>query len=217
MAIGDYYEIVDKQDFYGREVLNVYHYEQREVVIPLSGNVASVFAENWRQQILPSITAIQCTAVVHNSISCRNLFDAADYHEILHSQAGALTQVNNDPLPAWSNFVVKTQGEGHTVRPGRKQITGVLESYGAWGQVNNAGYVTLGVGLAVALKKAVTSGLLIQLDTWAPIIIQRIKEADANSLTYRYRLPQSQGEGVASRVVTSLFALVLSTTNSRKD
>lgn len=213
MAVGDVYEVVCEQLYGTSTILNVFYYEQIAIVVPGAGfTVAGLLAEQWDEQVGSAIRAMQNVDVVHNEVRCRNLFDASDAGSFPVSEAGGASEAEGmGPFVAmgWA-----LNGDNPAVKNGAKRIVGVGESWQTDGILTNGAILAALEAVGTALEANVTAGDVIPTDTWAPVIVKRVRSGSPGS--YEYRLPASRGETVLSRIASALLNVVLTSQVSRK-
>lgn len=75
MALADWYEVLDKHNAGGVNLLNVYHVERD------SGSItAADVAEAFEDDILTPLLSLQDNRIVHTAIEVRNLVTETDFH-----------------------------------------------------------------------------------------------------------------------------------------
>lgn len=213
MAVGDVYELVCDQLYGTNAVLNVFYYEQHTIVVPLAGQTISrILAEEWDSQVGAVLREVQTNDVIHREVRVRNLFDASDAGSYPVNAAGALGAL--ETLPPFVAIPFALIGENPAVRNGSKRFVGVPEGATSDGLLDGTGYIQDCETLGTAMAADVTAGSTIPTDTWRPVIVKRVRSGVAGN--YEYRLPESQGESVLSRVANALLSVVLSSQVSRK-
>jgi hypothetical protein len=213
MAVGDVYEVVAAQLYGTSTVLNVFFYEQIAIVVPAPPNtIASLLAEQWDEQVGSVIREIQNVDVVWDEIRCRNLFDSSDAGSYVVSDTGTASETEG--MGPFVATAFQLFGDNPAVKNGAKRFVGVVESWQADGIVTSAPIIAQGELVAEALATNVTAGDVIPTDTWAPVIVKRVRSGSPGA--YEYRLPESVGETVLSRVASALLNVFLSSQVSRK-
>jgi len=162
------YEILDGQELFGQDVLNVYYYKQ----VLGSGGTAADLKAAYQGYMYPVLQAVQSVGLAHVAIAVRNLDDPTDFViELVFPQVlGTVTGDSMPPFVAWAFRMNRTQ---LNVRNGWKRIGGVPEA-GQNGGIPIAGYtpllddvaVTMGANLVSAgvtfepriMRKTVTPG-----------------------------------------------------------
>lgn len=195
------YELVDEYTALGQEMKNVYFYQ---IGSALSFN-AQDLAEDWVANVLPSIRAAQPPAAVHTRVATRNLFDAAETGEVLHSLAG--TGDFNDPMPPFNAAAFTLARSNSSTRSGKKRIYAGGENNQASG-VWSGTLLTLFATLATVIGEKIT---VTAIDRWFPVIVKRILESGTT-----YRLPVSLAEATVNPVDGALYSTLETTQNSRK-
>jgi hypothetical protein len=213
MAVGDVYEVVAEQLYGTSTVLNVFYYEQIAIVVPADGfTIGALLAEQWDEQIGSVIRSVQNVDVVWNEVRCRNLFDASDAGIYPVDEAGGAS--DTEGMGPFIAMAFKLNGSNPAVRNGSKRIVGVAESWQTDGILTNGTILTALEAVTDALSTNVTAGDVIPADTWAPTIVQRVRSGTPGA--YEYRLPESRGETVLSRIASALLSVVLTSQVSRK-
>jgi len=213
MAVGDVYELVAAQLYGTSTVLNVFYYEQISIVIPADGfTIAALLAEQWDEQIGTVIRDLQNVDVVWDEVRCRNLFDSSDAGSYVVSDTGTASETEG--LGPFVATAFQLFGDNPAVKNGAKRFVGVVESWQVDGILTSSPIITQGELVAEALATNVTAGDVIPSDTWAPVIVKRVRSGTAGA--YEYRLPESTGETVLSRIASALLSTFLSSQVSRK-
>lgn len=213
MAVGDVYEVVCDQIYGTSTVLNVFYYEQIAIVVPGGGfTVAALLAEQWDEQVGSVVRTNQNVDVVHREVRCRNLFDPSDAGTYAVDEPGGASETAG--MGPFIAMGYKLFGDNPAVKNGAKRFVGVTESWQNDGLISDAGIIAQGEVVADALAANVTAGDVIPTDTWAPVIVKRVRSGSAGE--YEYRLPESVGETVLSRIASALLSVVLTSQVSRK-
>lgn len=203
MANLDIYQVIDRQDNNGQECLNVYFFRRDSVVG--TGTDAQALWVAFYDNVLPAIQPVQNTSVIHNNLTVRNLFDDEDAWDEDISVAGTVT--NADEMPIFNAINVTLSHDNPSIRPGSKRYTGLDELWNVNGVLSGAtpiaAYTTLTDQLASPLPEGV-------IDTWFPVVVQRILEAGV------YRLPTTIEEAVFGGIIAAVFNTLISSQNSRK-
>lgn len=202
-AVGDIYEIVDKQLLSGQECNNVYFYRRTAPV--LVGNPAQQVAEAYEGQVLPSVCAIQSGNLLHTEIIARNLFDVTDEFTLPVSEPGTLGGNNASPFDAVGFRLNQSNG---AIKNGAKRYGGFLDENSAAGIINSPTFITLLLGLGGVLAAGIDIGIIG--DALLPVIVKRILTAG------QYRLPANAGEAVYGDIEEALYNVNTTTQNSRK-
>lgn len=213
MAVGDVYEVVSQQLYGTSTILNVFYYEQIGVVVPLAGQtIATILAEQFDDQVGSVFRNYQTSDVTHVQVLARNLFDDSDAGSFAVAETGGAGDA--ETLPPFVAISFALFGDNPAVKNGSKRIVGIAESNVADGLITNSEYVSNMETVAAAFAANITAGEVIPTDTWAPVIVKRVRSGSPGS--YEYRLPESIGETVLSRIAGALVNLVLSSQVSRK-
>lgn len=123
MAIGDLYQLIDRQDLLGQEVINRYHY----VNVSLGGN-ANDLADAYIQDVLPSVLATQRSGLEHKTIEVINLDDLTDFHTETLVGATGTYPTGEGQLP-FVTLSMKLVRSTRAIRNGRKAISGISEEF----------------------------------------------------------------------------------------
>ena len=121
MAIGDVYQVIDKQKYSGTDVVNVYFYRALA-----TGITADIVAILFRDTVVSQVVLIQTTIMSHLSVEVINLNDPADFTELIYGASidGVIVDSN---MPSYVSWTFKLIRADRTVRNGRKAICGVAE------------------------------------------------------------------------------------------
>jgi len=203
-AIGDIFEITDVQEMLGQEVLNVYFYRARTITV--SDNNAQSMVNAFIEHVLPVITVVQSSDVVHTAVRGRNLFDASDAYEALISEAGAADGVSSGTFEAYPFRLV---GDNAAVRSGAKRIGGVEQASTSDGVVTGAPLLSALNDLAEQFATEIAWGLL-EAAFGTPVVVARLL-VDGN-----YVLPDNSGDAVYSAITDALFNPRVTSQVSRK-
>jgi len=213
MAVGDVYELVCEQLYGTSHILNVFYYEQIAVVVPLAGDtIAAILAQQWDNQVGSVMRTYQSGDVIHQEVRVRNLFDDSDAGSVPSAASGGSSSTETTSPFVAAAF--RMFGDNPAVKTGAKRLAGIPEAYVADGIITNEEYIGNLEDVAEAFAANITAGDVIPTDSWAPVVVKRIRSGTPGA--YEYRLPESVGETVLSRVVSVLLELVLSSQVSRK-
>jgi hypothetical protein len=105
-------------------------------------------------------------------------------------------------------------GETHAVRRGAKRVAGVPDVWEASGTIYDPDGVAAGTALAEAMGRPVQVGLLLPSDVFFPVLVKRVRSGISGA--YEYRLPESSGETVKTRIINVLFKILTTSQVSRK-
>lgn len=212
MATGDIYEVIDVQSYEGQEVLNVYHYFQAGPIVPLGGEtIAQLLAEDWEAKFVPLQLELQVDTLVHETVTCRNLFDDTDQGEAVSGTPGA--QTAGEGITSFMAYGLTLNHDNASIRPGGKRIAGPSENNQAEGVVYGAA-VTVLQTFADELAEPLPAGIIIPVDTMFPVVVKRVREGLPGE--YTYRLPISQGELIYGTILEVLVKALLTSQVSRK-
>lgn len=207
----DVFELVDVQSLRGQEVFNVYFYEYNELFVTTTPTFSQVLAENWVDQILPSVLACQSQNISHVGVRVRNLYDPADAFEVTLSEPGAVAEDGEGNFDA---IAFQLGGETSAVKKGAKRIAGVPDIWEVEGVIVHGDGVAAGAALATAMEDSVDVGLIIPDPCFIPVIVKRVRSGVSGD--YTYELPTSQVDGIKTRIVNALFEVLLTSQVSRK-
>lgn len=115
------------------------------------------------------------------------------------------------PLHDAVNFTLRTNTRA--VRPGKKRISGFVESKQSKGMIVDATFISALNTLRVQLATPSEGG---SGAVYTPVIIKRVKETDEETGEVTYRLPATEGELVYGVVQTALVNLQVTTQRSRR-
>jgi len=202
MAYQDVYELIDVQDFFGQEVLNVYFYENNNVLN--GGATAEDLANCFIDQVLPEILDVQSDNVTHTEIRVRNLFTPSDAHVAAISEAGENGTDTNSSFVAIGFKLVQPNG---ALRNGAKRIAGIPEGIMADGVVTDATYITALDQVGAAMADTLSISLA---DVFMPVVVGRILDGGS------YRLPENFGEAVLGAIIEGVFSALVTSQVSRK-
>lgn len=204
-ADGDLYQITDVQRLDGQVCLNNYYYRRDAPV--LVGNPAQQVADAFDANVIPSITPVQTSDLVHEELIVTNLFDPTDTYTKLISEPGTYATDGDaaNPFDALGLRLVQDNG---SVRNGAKRYAGVTEPMSASGVIDDPTLVTSLIALGVALIAGVDIGIVS--NAIVPVIVKRILDGG------RYRLPANSGEAVYGNVTDALYNVDVTSQVSRK-
>lgn len=188
----------------GQECNNVYFY-QRETGITAS---AQALAEEWVEQILPAVLALQVSEAVTSRVSVVDLFDVADTGEVLLSAAGTAGGGGSDQMPSFVAAAFILDGETAITKNGAKRIAGMKETKSTNNVWTDSSFLSALGDAAVAMGQEILGTL--SAEWFFPVIVKRIPDGD------NYRLPATLAEAFINAVVDVLFDLDVTTQNSRK-
>jgi len=214
MAQGDLYELSLKAQMSGQECFNVFHFWQELDFVTTYTTVAQVLAENWYDQIFPSIQAIASEDVFYSEVGVRNLFSQSDQFSLAISDYGSGATGGAQTLPTFNAFAFTLLPDTPVVKPGGKRFVGVPEVCQSDGVIDSAGYITTLQACEDALIEPVTVGLVIQDPVFVPVLVKRVRSGSPGA--YEYRLPETTLEAVFSRVIVAAFNSLITSQISRK-
>lgn len=213
MAAGDIYELTLHQLDRGQVVENVFFYDQELEFVTTNPTKAQVLAENWVDQILPQVSAVQPAEVRTTGVTVKNLFNVSDGYDLALSIPGGYA-TDRELESTFNAIGFKLNGDNPAVKNGAKRIGGVFEDYVNDGVITGADLITKCNALADKFEAYVTVGTIIMDNVFAPVIIKRIRSGTPGN--YTYRLPETRLETTVSKVVVALFNAVVTSQISRK-
>jgi len=213
MAGGDAYELQLHQLDRGQEVDNTFCYYQALEFVTTTPTKAQVLAENWADQILPAILGIQPAEVLTTGVTVKNLFNASDAYELGLSESGTFTG-DRDLLPTFNAYGFQLNGDNPAVKNGAKRFAGVWEDYVNDGVITGSSLTVPRDNLSSKLEAYVTVGLIIPDNVFEPVIIKRVRSGSPGD--YSYRMPETTGELVRSKIVVAIWNAVITSQLSRK-
>ena len=150
MAIGEIYELTDRQTFGNREIVNRYHYRNVN-----EAGTAEDLALAYVGDVLPFVTPLQTVNLNHFAINVINYDDPGDFIEYAIDIDGNSTSTGDDMPPFLAcRFVLHRASRD--VRNGSKRYAGLREQDVVADNVT-AGYKGRMVNLADALELNITS------------------------------------------------------------
>lgn len=163
MAVGNRYRLIDTMDFIGDQtnpLLNVYYFLQTAGV----GN-ASNLANEWINDVLPDVRAVQSVGIVHRTIDVINMDSPADFFQVVLA-ANNVGLRPGDGLPVFTAWAFRYLRASMVSRHGAKRIAGLAEPDQNAGEAVGA-IIPLLNALAVRLGTAIVDGLG---NSWEPRI-----------------------------------------------
>ena len=216
MAVGDIYELTDVQKLFDQQVLNVYFYQQVTAVIPISPtpNVAAVMADEFANSALfTAIRSVQSTALEHQGIYVRNLFDSSDQYDLLGSWFG--TSGGAAAITTTFDAVgFRENSNNGSVRDGAKRLAGLEDGTQTDGVIVGAGTLTALAGIANEMEASIFAGVILPIATWEPVVVKRVRSGTPGN--YEYRLPENSGELIFGKIIEVLFNVLITSQVSRK-
>jgi len=216
LSVGDIYETTLKGTLFGQQINNVFFYYQDLEFVTTNPTKAQALVEGFEAQVVDVIMEMITSDYSLASVTARNLFDTSDAYELLLSGGGVLSGgASLDTMTAFTAYGFKLQTEDHSVKPGAKRFAGVAESEQTDGIVTGTTMLsTLAPDTADALAAPIQIGTLITDPVFVPIVVKRVRSGSPGS--YSYRLPETSGEAVFSRVVAALFEVLVTSQVTRK-
>lgn len=122
MSLNDRFKVIDYQTYQGKEVTNVYWYQQ----ISSTGS-AEKLVDAFIATMLPALLTIQNLGVEHYQVEALNFDNEADFHSegLTTSNTGSRT---GDGLPSFVAWGFKLNRPTRAIRSGAKRVVGVSES-----------------------------------------------------------------------------------------
>ena len=181
MALDGLYQVVVKQNMFGKNIENVFFFQEQE-----AGGTESDVYDAFFSQYTVAMRNLQAQALNWTEVVVTNLGDLADFgsHPLpVTGLAGA-----GDVLPAFNavGYTLKLATRG--IRPGSKRIAGVLEAVVLNGVITEPTYAAQVEAFRLILDDPL-NGTLVDYD---PVVVKRVKEAvpDTTPVQYTYRLPK---------------------------
>lgn len=196
------YQLTHTSQFDGVDVENVYFY-QRGTGITAG---AQALAEEWYEQVWPTINDFRSDDLTSQAISVDNLFDPTDTYTINHSIVGEYGNV--EVLPPHDSISFILTRENATTRNGGKRMAGVPELVQVDGIMNDSTWLTHMAELGAKLIIPILGDLAVEW--FLPVIVGRIEEATG------YRLPTTLAEATVNAIVDFAFNPDVTTQTSRK-
>jgi hypothetical protein len=213
MAGGDMYELTLEQLDRGQHCDNVFQFYQALEFVTTTPTKAQVLAENWVDQILPGILALQPAEVLTTGVNVKNLFDDSDGYHLPLTEVGSFGS-DRELLPTFNAYAFRLNGDNPAVKSGAKRFAGVFEDYQNDGVVAGSPIITPLTALETLLVSPVTVGLVIPDNVFLPSLVKRVRSGV--SPDYEYRMPENTGELIFSKLVVAIFNAVISSQVSRK-
>lgn len=214
MAVNDVYEVIDVQELYGQQVLNVYFYRQTALVDAAYSSQSEGLAYNFSFLVVPAVCAVQAGDITHTEIRVRNLFDDTDAFNLPISEPGTIQPASSNGASSFSAVGITLASNNAAVKDGAKRIGGLPDGFATDGVLSVSGILTALNSLMTALEDAVDGAGGVADPSFLPVIVKRIRSGVAGA--YEYRLPENIGELVYGLVADALYSLLVTTQISRK-
>lgn len=127
-ALGDLIQITDFQTYLGQQVLNVYYYRIVNIT-GLADGYLGIFADWFKDVLLPPIVLIQNDGLLHVSRDLRNLSNGTDLYTDSEVIAGEQTPSPGQYSPSYLSLGFILRRESLATRNGYKRIAGLNEGY----------------------------------------------------------------------------------------
>lgn len=124
-AVGDIYQLVAKCTYLEQECVNVYHYQLLEHGAGVGGS--DDLNQDWSDQILPAVAAVQVDSVNWFELYTVNLNDPADFHLFALDYDGLIAATADKLLPAFVAFGFRYIRSNWESRDGSKRYVGVSQ------------------------------------------------------------------------------------------
>lgn len=187
MALTDYWQLLDKQVYNGKPLLNVYHLK-RILAGADAGDVAQAFVDSVLDGPLDSI---QVTGLTRTTVEVSNLGDATDFTSIDSSSfAGVLV---GDPLPSFNSASIQFNRTRTDMKNGSKRWfvgTEAEQLGGDW----VVGMLTLLTTLRDAILAPWEDASVPGVDVCSFTILKRFCVVPGQDPCQVYRLPDSSAE-----------------------
>lgn len=210
--IGDPFELRLTYKYEEQVMNNVFFYEYRNLIDNLGTPHSQIIAEQWYDQVFPSIKNVFPTNVTFTDISVRCLVDEDDAYELPVNEIGAASWA--DRLPRHDTVGFTLNGEYKRTRKGSKRLGILNESVVTNGVITLVSTVGNLTTIAVRLALPLTTSFIFTQSTYYPVIVKRVKEGTAPEVTYR--LPMTRIEVILNTIVSVGFSLLMTTQNTRK-
>ncbi len=206
MALNSVYQVIHKQIF-GTTINceNVYYFNH-VVGTGHATQLGSLFAT----EAVALVNAMQSSNVHNVSVDVINLGDLSDFVSLIVVGAG----INEaEPMPAFNAISFTVKPNTRAVRHGGKRIVGIPENSAVVDEITSAPILAAMEAYRIFLQ----SNFEGDDDTWAPIIVKRVREEvpDTVPQAYTYRLPTTDAELVFGGVLVALSSKFVKHQTSR--
>jgi len=213
MALGDLYQVRVGGEFAGQDWECVFYYEQRLTFVNTDPTTAQIVAERFQVQVLPSLRSLMNAEVLIDRIQAKNLFNDADAFTQIVGETGD-GGLGNSYLATFNAYGFELAGDTEATRRGAKRVPGVIEEVINDGVVTDVGFIANMQDFADACTLWLSVGTVIFTDTFAPVIVKRVRSGSPGA--YLYRLPENVLEKVTNTIIDVLIDLVITSQVSRK-
>jgi hypothetical protein len=207
VALDGLYFLRHIQESNGQELENTYFFEH-SVGTGSAVQLNLDFESEW----LPLIQALQVADIVTVALASYNMGDLGDFSTLPVNTDGNYGDVPRKPLFTAVGYSWKLNTRA--VRGGSKRIAGVPSEVANEDTITSGAYITA----MEALRLAYDAPLVGAADTWAPIVVKRVKTAITGTTPtqYRYTLPVPPADATIGQVVEVLTTTALTSQVSRK-
>lgn len=206
MALNTIYQVIHKQLF-GTTIQcqNVYFFNH-VVGTGHATQLGSLFAT----EAVALVNAMQSSGVHNVSVDVINLGDLSDFVSLIVVGSGINVA---EPMPAFNAISFTVKPNTRAVRHGGKRIVGLPEASAIIDEISSAPILDAMEAYRIFLQ----SNFEGDDDTWAPIIVKRIREPIVGSVppAFTYRLPVTDGELVYGGVLVALASKFVKHQTSR--
>ncbi len=187
MALTEWYEVLDKHNAGGVNLLNVYH-----VIRDNGGVTSTLVAEAFEDSILTPLLALQDDRYIHTSIEVRNLATETDFHvrAPVPDQGTRVVQAGFAQFYACSIQFNRTRND---MKHGQKRFAVGVESDASdsgWAGAFLTEMETMRDPLLTDWERAAAPGVAVCRYG----IIQRVCDVEGQEPCLKYRLPETDTE-----------------------
>lgn len=207
MTLASTYILRHIQECQNQLIENVYFFDHI-----LGDGLSTDLALDFEGQWLPSILALQTSAMTTTGLSVFNMADLSDFANLPLLSTGTFGAV--EQLTTFDAIGYTFKLNTRAVRPGSKRICGIPEQVTSLNTVTDPTYL----GLMEALRLKYQASMVGAADTWKLIVVKRVKTPVVGTvpLKYNYRLPTTELDYVAGSVVAALDSPIVTSQVSRK-
>jgi len=126
VAIGDLYQLIDRQEFASQTVLNVYYY--RLVSSGGSAPFANDLALAFFETLIPAIIDVQVEGLHHNALEVSCPDDPSDFITLTIVAPDGVGTAGTDGLPPFVAGAIRLNRASRELRNGQKRLAGPPES-----------------------------------------------------------------------------------------
>lgn len=208
MAVNDIWMLTDFQTFFSQQMENVFFYRQTASDVNFPSGKALV--DMWNSQVRIPTTNFQNPALVHTRYQAMNLFNPAEFYDVIDNDPGAFVGSALAPFFAAGFGAPRINA---VIRASKRRLPGLSEEQLAGVTLTGAS-LTLANNIATAYNATLANVPVGGSNLFVPVAVKRI-EYTTPAGTKAYRLPENIGEAVY-RVITNWSYERITTQNSRK-